>query len=73
MQMLFAKPEVHLPSKRNFEEEQKAHGSLDLGFGNYLLVGIHSDEDIETNKGPTVVPQPDRFVFHDLGKDSQSN
>lgn len=30
--------------------------------GSYLVVGVHSDLEISTNKGPPVVPQQDRSV-----------
>ncbi|EGG11003.1 uncharacterized protein MELLADRAFT_31132, partial [Melampsora larici-populina 98AG31] len=29
--------------------------------GDILVVGCHSDQDIETNKGPSVLSQPDRM------------
>lgn len=32
--------------------------------GQQLLVGVHSDQDILENKGPTVMTLEERFVCH---------
>lgn len=30
--------------------------------GDYLVVGVHSDEEILQNKGPTVMKEQERYV-----------
>lgn len=32
-------------------------------FGDYLVVGVHSDEEIRKNKGPPVMTEQERY-FH---------
>lgn len=31
--------------------------------GDILVVGVHSDADIEKNKGPTVMKEQERLIF----------
>jgi ethanolamine-phosphate cytidylyltransferase len=31
--------------------------------GDFLVVGVHSDKEIEKNKGSTVVPEADRLLL----------
>lgn len=30
--------------------------------GDYLIVGVHSDKEIEKNKGPTVMKEDERYA-----------
>lgn len=30
--------------------------------GDYLIVGVHSDTEIEKNKGPTVMREEERYI-----------
>lgn len=31
--------------------------------GDYLVVGVHSDEEIKVNKGPPVFTQEERYIY----------